>query len=221
MIPSSRPSIKDIKWSFIYHLILESNQFALVNPHWLLTISFLSFLGLGMASRRICSTTFPGTKVKQTGLFFHGSFFLPSLKIGVIFNHLHPSATSPDHSNLSEMIRIGHAMTLAGSSSSFVAPRLISWVCVHPVHVSASCAGYSFASTDSATRVGEPGSLRAEHITENRGRKAWSTSAFSMSFITASIEQLAPYFPLVPVHLQKPFLLTFTSLSDSNSSLSL
>lgn len=86
------------------HLIVESNQFGLVNTCWLFAITFMSFMCLDVASQRICSITFPGTKIRQTRLSFPGSFSLSSLKTRVTFTHVQSSGTSPDHHNLPKTI---------------------------------------------------------------------------------------------------------------------
>jgi len=44
---------------------------------------------LEMVFRISCSVTFPGTKVRLTGLEFPGSSFLPFLKMGVMFSFLY------------------------------------------------------------------------------------------------------------------------------------
>lgn len=59
-----------------------STIFLFTNLCCLLQIISLSFICLGILSRRICFIAFPGIKVSLTGLQFPGSSFL---KVGTIF----------------------------------------------------------------------------------------------------------------------------------------
>jgi len=68
---------------------LVRQDLPLVKPCWLLHVTSLSAVCLSIASRRICSTIFPGTEVRLTGQQFPESSFLPFLKMGpILFKHI-------------------------------------------------------------------------------------------------------------------------------------
>lgn len=86
---------------------LFRHDFPFITPCWLIPVTFLSFIRLEMASRRICTITFAGIKVR-----------LSSLKIGVTFAFFQISRTSPDHHELSKIIESG-IVVISASSLSF------------------------------------------------------------------------------------------------------
>lgn len=59
---------------------------------------------LNISSRRIYSMIFPGIEVRLTGLYFPGSFFLPFLKMGVMFPFFQSLGTFPDSQDFSNMM---------------------------------------------------------------------------------------------------------------------
>lgn len=69
---------------FLCYSTIEGHQIGQpsMKPFWQPWINSLSCMCLNMASRRIHSTTFPGTDVKLTALFFPGSSLLSILKNG-------------------------------------------------------------------------------------------------------------------------------------------
>jgi len=80
--------LRDVNQSFLLLLnnwVVTASQQAtklvrqnlpLVKPCWLSPFTSLSSMCLSIASRRICSMTFPGTEVRLMGRSFSGSSFL-------------------------------------------------------------------------------------------------------------------------------------------------
>ena len=96
--------------------MLAEHELLLMNPCWLLLITFLSSTCLVMTSRTNCSTTFLGTEGRLTGLF--GSYLLSFLKTGVTLVILQPSNIVSILNDLSKMIECGLAITYASFLSS-------------------------------------------------------------------------------------------------------
>jgi len=97
---------------------LVRQNLLLVKPRWLSRITFLSSMCLRIASRRICSMTFPGTEVRLAG-----QSFLLFLKMGTMFPFSHSPGTSPDSHDLSNIMESGLG---TASASSLRTPGCIS-----------------------------------------------------------------------------------------------
>jgi len=82
---------------------------------------------------------FPGTEVRLTGLWFPWSFFLPFLKMGVVFPFFQSPGTllgSHDFSNMMESILILHQSVSSGcwdGTTDFFRPHRLLCVQLHPV----------------------------------------------------------------------------------------
>jgi len=85
---------------------LVRQDLPLVKPCWLFHITFLSSECPSIAPRRICSTIFPGTKVRLTGQQFPGSSFLPFLKMSAMLPFFLSLGISPDYHDFSNVIEI-------------------------------------------------------------------------------------------------------------------
>lgn len=88
-------------------------DFLFISPSWLLTITFLSFICLEMASRIICPSTFPVIEVRLTCLYFPD---LPSYTSWREEWHSLPLSpqTSLSHHDLPETGRGGLTIVLVG-----------------------------------------------------------------------------------------------------------
>lgn len=86
---------------------LSRRDFSFITLCWLIPVIFMSFIGLEVVSKRVCTITFPGIKV-----------MLSSLKRGVIFAFLQNSRTSLGRHELLKALKSGLVMILAGSLSS-------------------------------------------------------------------------------------------------------
>lgn len=99
---------------------------------WLLPVTLVFCMCSEMASKKICSMTFLGTKVRLSGLMLPGSSFLRFPKMDVMFAFLQPSGTSTNCHGLSKMLQKGLTIKFTASLAPSEVTHLVplTYVCI-------------------------------------------------------------------------------------------
>lgn len=177
---------------------------------------FLLLVFLGIASRRICSITFPGIRVRRISLEFPGSS-LSFLKAELTFVLLQDSGTFKEN-------RLSWQWYQPAPSAPLCASHQVPWISLSSVEVLPNLiilhrSKFSFFQTlvsltwDSWKQL-FPAKMEVK-------KKAPEQFRFSMSFVTMfpalfnGIPTFSLLFLSLLICLQKPFLLPFLFLLDS------